>query len=55
MRKLLVLFASLALFSSAADIPRQAPELTIPVVGGKQVQLSELRGKVVIVAFILTT
>jgi peroxiredoxin len=39
----------------AADLPRPAPELTIPLTGGKQVLLSQYKGKVVAVCFILTT
>ena len=39
----------------AADLPRKAPELAISLNGGKQVLLSQYRGKVVAVCFILTT
>ena len=38
-----------------ADLPRKAPELTIPLSDGSSVKLSDHRGKVVVVAFILTT
>lgn len=44
-----------ATLAFAADLPRQAPDLTIPLPGGKTAKLSEYKGKVVIVAFILTT
>lgn len=39
----------------AADLPRKAPELAIGLEGGKQALLSTYRGKVVCLAFILTT
>ena len=39
----------------AADLPRKAPELSINVPGAKPVLLSQYRGKVVAVCFILTT
>jgi peroxiredoxin len=39
----------------AAEVPRKAPDLTIHLNNGKQVQVNSYRGKVVCVAFILTT
>src|SRR5437870_6673475 len=48
----LVLSATAAL---AANLPRPSPELAIHVNGGQQVLLSQYRGKVVAVIFILTT
>ena len=48
---LVLCFASLA---GAATIPRQAPEFAINTMDGKQVLLSPYRGKVVVLAFILT-
>src|SRR6185436_11572748 len=42
-------------FASAADLPRKAPELAISMPAGKPVLLSEYKGKVVAVCFILTT
>ena len=39
----------------AADLPRRAPELAINMTDGKQVLLSQYKGKVVAVCFILTT
>jgi thiol-disulfide isomerase/thioredoxin len=50
--------ASLILVASslwAAEIPRPAPDLAIPLPGGKQVKVSDYRGKVLCLAFILTT
>lgn len=38
-----------------ADVPRQAPDLAIHMVDGKQILLSQERGKVVCLMFILTT
>jgi peroxiredoxin len=55
--------ATLALFAGslwpavlpAAEIPRAAPDLAIPLPNGKQVKISDYRGKVLCLAFILTT
>jgi peroxiredoxin len=52
------LIASLILAAGslwAAQIPRPAPDLTIPLPGGKQVKVSDYRGKVLCLTFILTT
>lgn len=47
---------SLAAFSLAAQqLPRKAGDWTIQTTDGKQIQLSAYRGKVVVLAFILTT
>jgi peroxiredoxin len=40
---------------AAADVPRPAPEFPIQLVGGKQLLLSQYRGKVVAVEFLQTT
>jgi peroxiredoxin len=45
----------LALVLGAADIPRPAPELAVQLLSGGQIQLSQFRGKVVLVAFVHTT
>ena len=50
--------ATLTLFAGsvwAAQIPRTAPDLTIPLPNGKQVKVSDYRGKVLVLGFILTT
>jgi peroxiredoxin len=55
--------ATLALFAGflwtakmpAAEIPRPAPDLAIPLPNGKQVKISDYRGKVLCLTFILTT
>lgn len=39
----------------AATLPRQAPELTIQMNNGRNIQLSSYKGKPVVLAFILTT
>jgi len=49
----LLLAASLAVW--AADMPRKAPELSLHMADGKDVQLSQLKGKIVALAFISTT
>jgi peroxiredoxin len=42
-------------FMWAAEIPRPAPDLTIPLPDGKQLKVSDYRGKVLCLTFILTT
>jgi peroxiredoxin len=39
----------------AANIPRPAPDLTIKLTGGKTAQLSDYKGKVIALEFLLTT
>jgi len=39
----------------AAQIPRQSPDLVIPLANGKQIKVSDYRGKVLCLTFILTT
>lgn len=58
MKKLLsigMLLACLAVSMAGAEVPRPAPDLTIPLPGGKQLKLVDFRGDVVILTFILTT
>lgn len=40
---------------SAADVPRNAPELAVQLGGGRQLLLSQYRGKVVLLEFLHTT
>ena len=50
--------ATAALFAGSlwsAQLPRMAPDLAIPLPSGKQVKVSDYRGKVLCLAFILTT
>jgi hypothetical protein len=51
----LSLAACLALSATAADIPRKAPENLLVLPPGKAAKLADYKGKVVIVAYILTT
>ena len=39
----------------AAEIPRQSPDYTIQLTNGKQIKVSDYRGKVLCLTFILTT
>jgi peroxiredoxin len=51
------LFSAIALLAPlahAADLPRPAPDLAINLGQGKQLKLSQYKGKIVVVAFILT-
>jgi len=54
MKKIALLF-SIAASLLAADIPRPAPDITIPAVGGKVLKSSDYRGKVLVALFVLTT
>lgn len=56
MRALLVaVFALSASLVQAAEIPRPAPDFTIQMPNGKQIKVSDYRGKVLGLTFILTT
>jgi peroxiredoxin len=51
-------FVTLALTAGslwAAEIPRASPDFTIQLTGGKQIKVSDYRGKVLCLTFILTT
>ena len=50
-----ILFCLAAPAARSLEIPRKSPELAIGMPGGKQLLLSNYRGKVVVLAFILTT
>ena len=41
--------------ASAAQIPRQSPDFAIQLASGKQIKVSDYRGKVLCLTFILTT
>ena len=50
--------ATLALMAGsalAADLSRPSPDFTVQLMGGKQVKVSDYRGKVLCLVFILTT
>ncbi len=58
MRFLLATLASAALFAaslSAANVPRPAPDLAFRLTNGQQAKLSQWRGKVIMLEFLLTT
>ncbi len=59
MKKIALLLALLAVVCGAgaygAELPRKAPELTIPLPDGRSVKIGDQHGKVVVVAFIVTT
>src|ERR1041384_6058719 len=54
-RRLGTVLTLAALVVSGAELPRKEPEFTINLNGGKKLQVSDYRGKGVVLAFILTT
>jgi peroxiredoxin len=44
-----------AAMANAAEVPRPSPDFAINMMSGEQIQLSQYKGKVCVVAFILTT
>ena len=46
---------SLAWSDAGCGIPRQSPDFSIQIANGKQVKVSDYRGKVLCLTFILTT
>jgi hypothetical protein len=53
--KILIALALLAGVAFAADVPRKSPEFAVLLPNGSQVRVSDYRGKVLCLAFILTT
>jgi len=53
--RLFALAALAALSITAADLPRPTPEFTVLMPGGKDIKLSDYKGKVVVVEILLTT
>ena len=53
--RFLALAALAALSITAAGLPRPAPEFTVQMPGGKDIKLSDYKGKVVVVEILLTT
>jgi len=53
--KTIVLAALLSLTSAAQELPRKAGQVAITLPDGKSVNLADYHGKVVCLAFILTT
>jgi peroxiredoxin len=54
-RSILPLWLCLASLAQGATIPRPAPDFGVDLTDGSQIHLSQYRGKVVVMAFILTT
>ncbi len=54
-RRALPLLLCLASLAPGATIPRPAPDFAVDLTDGSQIRLSQYRGKVVVMAFILTT
>lgn len=52
---LLLCMAVLLPAATASDIPRPSPDFTITLNNGSQIHVSQYRGKVVVLAFILTS
>lgn len=44
-----------AAMASAAEVPRPSPDFAINIIGGEQIRVSQYKGKVCALAFILTT
>jgi len=53
-RKLLPLLLCTASLAAAAEIPRPSPDFAVYLNDGRQIHISEYKGKVVVFAFILT-
>lgn len=53
--KLILAMAAIVVASQAAEVPRKSPEFAILLPGGKQLLLSQYRGKVVALEFLFTT
>jgi hypothetical protein len=53
--KIICWLALLASTSFAVDIPRKSPEFAIKMMDGKELLVSQYRGKVLCLVFILTT
>jgi len=55
LRKLFPLLLCWASLGVSAEIPRPSPDFTVYLNDGRQIHISEYKGKVVVLAFILTT
>jgi len=53
--KLICLSFLLAATAFAAEIPRKSPEFVVQTIDGKQILVSQFKGKVLCLVFILTT
>jgi peroxiredoxin len=54
-RRFLPLLLCVASVAHGATVPRPAPDLAVDLTDGSQIHLSQFHGKVVVMAFILTT
>jgi peroxiredoxin len=54
LRKLLALILCVAGMAAGAEIPRPCPDFAVNLNDGRQIHLTEYKGKVVVMAFILT-
>ena len=52
---LAVVIANAGAVAPAAELPRPSPDFAVNLVGGQQIQVSQYKGKVCALAFILTT
>lgn len=55
LRKLFPLLLCVASLAAGAEIPRPSPDFKVFLNDGRQIHVSEYKGKVVVLAFILTT
>jgi len=53
--KIIVTLAALLGPAFSAEIPRKSPDFAVQLAGGKQAKVSDYRGKVLCLVFILTT
>lgn len=53
--KIIVTLAALVGCAFAAELPRKAPDFPVQLLDGKQMKVSDYRGKVLCLVFILTT
>jgi hypothetical protein len=53
--KIIVTLAALVGWAFAAEIPRKSPDYLVQLTDGKQIRVSDYRGKVLCLVFILTT
>jgi hypothetical protein len=53
--KIIVTLAALLGSAFSAEVPRKSPDFAVQLAGGKQAKVSDYRGKVLCLVFILTT
>ena len=52
---IIVTLAALVSSAFAAEIPRKSPDFMVQLLDGRQIKVSDYRGKVLCLVFILTT